>query len=119
MPLASHDALPLGSMYMAALHPGGRQGGGRSSHIFTMELVIGGFGGVDARGAQKVEGDYGLLCHLIPQLEGPVFVGGAEATDEVVFEGLYGALRWVLPVIRWGHDLVMKFSLLYSLDQVL
>ena len=32
-----------------------------------------------------------MVCQMVPQLEGEVDVGGAESTDEVVFEGLDGA----------------------------
>ena len=78
----------------------GGKGVGVPVVFVPVEGVVGGLGGVDARGAQQVEGDGGLLGHLIPQLEGPVVVGAAQATDEVVFKCLDGALRGVDAVVR-------------------
>ena len=81
----------------------GGEGVGVPVVFVPVEGVVGGLGGVDARGAQQVEGDGGLLGHLIPQLERPVVVGAAKATDEVVLECLDGALRGVDPVVcRFG-----------------
>ena len=52
--------------------------------------MIGGLGWIDAGCPDEVERDDCLLGELVPQLEGPVAVGRAEATDEVVLERLDG-----------------------------
>ena len=60
-----------------------------------MELMVGRFGKVDARCPDEDESDCTLLGELIPQLQGPVAVGRAEAADEVVFICLDGAFGCV------------------------
>ena len=76
--------------------------------LVSVEGVVGRLGGVDARGAQQVEGDGGLLGHLIPQLEGPVVVGAAQATDEVVFKCLDGSLSGAYSMVVGFDELALR-----------
>ena len=51
--------------------------------------------GVESGAAEEVACYLGLLCEMVPQLEWEIYVGGAESTDEVVFESLDGSFRGV------------------------
>ena len=57
--------------------------------------------GVESGAAEEVACHLGLLCKMVPKLEWEIDVGGAESTDEVVFESLDGAFRCIDTMIVW------------------
>ena len=60
---------------------------------------------VDAGAAEEVEGDERLGEEFVPEGEGEVGVGAAEAGDKVVFEGADGAFGGVVAVDVWRSQL--------------
>jgi hypothetical protein len=53
----------------------------------------------------KVESEEGLIEQAAPQVEREFGVGAAQASNEVIFEGVNGAFRCVGMVITWRDEL--------------
>ena len=51
--------------------------------------------GVELGAMEEVACNFSLVCQMVPQLEQEADVGGAESTDEVVFESLDGSFRGI------------------------
>ena len=71
----------------------------------AVQLVIRRLGRVDARWAQNIQRDDGLLSELVPKLQREIDIRCAQATDEVVFERLDRPLGGVDAVIGWFNKL--------------
>ncbi len=67
--------------------------------FFTMELLVRGDIRVNAGAPEKIACDDGLLSEVVPQLELKSGVCRAEATNEVVFKGLYSTFGCIYSVI--------------------
>jgi hypothetical protein len=67
--------------------------------FFTMELLVCGDIRVNAGAPEKIACDNGLVSEVVPQLEGKGGVCRAEATNEVVFKGLYSTFGCIYSVI--------------------
>lgn len=52
---------------------------------------------------------------MVPKLEWEIFVGSAEAADEVVFESLYSSLRGVDSMVVGFHKLDCSVLLLHEI----
>jgi hypothetical protein len=52
---------------------------------------------------------------MVPKLEWEIFVGSAEAADEVVFESLYSLLRGVDAMVVGFHKLNCSILLLHEI----
>ena len=64
----------------------------------AVELCIGGEVGVDARGAEEIQGDYCLGNEFVPEVEWEGGIDRAKTSNEVVFEGLDGSFGFVSAV---------------------
>ena len=67
---------------------------------------------VDVQSTQYVECYYGLHCKLVPNLNWPLAIGGAEPTDEVVLESLDGAFRGIYAMVGWINQLPLASNFL-------
>ena len=63
--------------------------------------------GVDAGGAEKVQGDFRLGQKLIPEVEGGLGIHRAEVSNQMVLERLNCSLSFVAAVQSGGGKLVI------------
>jgi hypothetical protein len=83
---------------------GGRKGGGIEIEL-AEDLGVAREFWVDSRGPKQVESDDGLGDEATPQMERKVFVGAAEAGDEVFFERSDGPFGGVGAMDVWRNEL--------------
>jgi len=54
---------------------------------------------------EEVQGQLSLGEEMVPEVNGEQFVGAAESTNEVIFEGANGAFGSIAPMDMWWDQL--------------
>ena len=82
--------------------------------FFTVELFVCRNIRVDAGAPEKIARDDGLVCEVVPQLEGKGGVCRAEATNEVVFKSLNCTFGRIHPMVVGFYQLKCSTYVMYE-----